>query len=1081
VRGAPSVAAGLPAVLSVWKLAPGQELYYLEAVAKGVEDYYVGGEAPGRWIASSNQLLGLDGIVEPDALHHVLAGHDPSTGTQLGQPHKVPGYDLTFRAPKSVSVLFGLGDPDTARAVRDAHDEAVRSALDFTERHAVWSRRGHAGKNQIRCEGLIAAAFRHRTSRNGDPHLHSHVLVPNMVRGVDGKWATIDGRWVYTSAKTIGYLYEAQLRHNLTVSLGVEWGPMKNGIGDIVGIPENVLKAFSTRRAEIEQSMEMRGQHSPRAAMIAALDTRRTKTHDVDPVSLREVWEATAADLGFGPADLSTVLGRAVAAPVGEATKRSIEDHLLSPGGLTEHVSTFSRNDVLRAWCDSLPGGGPIGDIEALADGLEDRLEAVPLDGIATRGPVIRAANGRVLSSLPVGRRWSTFDLLNTEREALDLARRLLDGTAAVCEEEDLLAALRGAPTLSEEQRSAVIRMTMSGNGVDILTAPAGAGKTFALAAAREAWERSGYRVSGAAHTGVAADEITNAADIPSTTIARLRIAIDNSEPGGLDNRSVFIIDEAGTAGTRDLAAILDAVDRTGAKVVLVGDPKQLPEITAGGLFAGLIARQPTIELQDNRRQHEEWEREALKQLRDGDTSLALDAYRKHGRITIGDTAADTKALLVADWWAARTQGDDAIMLAGRRSEVAELNVHGRLRAELAGQLRGDPLDIGSHQFQIGDAVMTLKNDKRLGVRNGNRGVVVAVGSEARSMRVRMQRGDVDLPARYLDAGHVGHAYAMTVNKAHGLTCDRTMTLGNDQVYRELAYEALSRGRLSNHVYMPKSCTLDIEEDGPHARTASLAEATESLDRGIRRRRNKHLALDELATVPIEAWPTPDLHAEKRRVEQILGAAGPNRQRDLDSLVARRTTAVDDLAEANVEVESLTGRKRPLRERRKPDTELIRETSRADNLQDRFDRLDSEIASLETSQHRRRSHLAAHEADAHQLKAIEAVVDGRIQKAIARSVTDPPSYITKSVGRRPGRCEPDREWVRTVAVVEQYRVEHDITDKRTLLGPYPENNPFDQMDWEMIHNSVTETRQELGIERPSPPHGLGIEWPSISL
>ena len=113
-----SVAAGRPAVLSVWKLAPGQEAYYLEAVAKGVEDYYVGGEAPGRWIASSNHLLGLDGIVDPDALHHVLAGDDPSTGTPLGQPHKVPVYDLTFRAPKSVSVLFGLGDADSARAVR---------------------------------------------------------------------------------------------------------------------------------------------------------------------------------------------------------------------------------------------------------------------------------------------------------------------------------------------------------------------------------------------------------------------------------------------------------------------------------------------------------------------------------------------------------------------------------------------------------------------------------------------------------------------------------------------------------------------------------------------------------------------------------------------------------------------------------------------------------------------------------------------------------------------------------------------------------------------------------------------------
>jgi hypothetical protein len=236
-----------------------------------------------------------------------------------------------------------------------------------------------------------------------------------------------------------------------------------------------------------------------------------------------------------------------------------------------------------------------------------------------------------------------------------------------------------------------------------------------------------------------------------------------------------------------------------------------------------------------------------------------------------------------------------------------------------------------------------------------------------------------------------------------------------------------------------------------------------------------------MATVPIEAWPTPDLHAEKRRVEQVLGAAGPNRQRDLDSLVASRAVAIDELADADAEVGALQGRKRPLRDRRKLDTELIRATSRAENQQDRVDRLDSEIANLEASQHRRRSHLAAHEADAHQLKAIEAVLDGRTQKAIAHRVTDPPSYITKSLGHRPGRGAPDREWVRTVATVERYRVEHDITDKRTLLGPYPEDNPFDQMDWEMIHNSVSETRQELGHERPSPSQGLGVELPSLGL
>ena len=357
-----------------------------------------------------------------------------------------------------------------------------------------------------------------------------------------------------------------------------------------------------------------------------------------------------------------------------------------------------------------------------------------------------------------------------------------------------MLAALGQSPTLSDEQVRAVIQATTSGNGVDVLTAPAGAGKTYAFATARDVWERSGYRVIGAAHTGVAADELANAAGIPSTTIARLLIAIDRGEPGGLDASTVLVVDEAGTAGTRDLARLLDEVERTGAKAVLVGDPSQLPEIAAGGLFAALTVRQPVIELKDNRRQQHEWEIEALRQLRDGNTTHALHAYQDHGRITIGYDAYNTKALMLGDWWAAIVRGDDAVMLAGRRSEVAELNVHGHLRALDAGMLTGPALEVDGLSFQAGDKVMMLRNDRRLGVRNGNRGVVLDVDPDERTMRVQLNRGTVDVPARYVDAGHVGHAYAMTVNKAHGLTCDATMLLGDDLLYRELAYEALSRG-----------------------------------------------------------------------------------------------------------------------------------------------------------------------------------------------------------------------------------------------------------------------------------------------
>jgi conjugative relaxase-like TrwC/TraI family protein len=1056
-------------VLSVWKLAHGQEAYYLHAVADGVEDYYTGGEAPGRWVASSATMIGLDGEVSPDDLHAVLSGRDPWSGTRLGQQHKVPGFDLTFRAPKSVSVLFGLGEPGFGRQVRDAHDRAVEAALEWTERHSVWSRRGHGGVNQIRGEGLIAAAFRHRTSRNGDPHLHTHVLVPNMVLGKDGRWATLDARWLYTSAKTIGYLYEAQLRHNLTAALGVEWGAVRNGIADIDHIPPTVLKAFSTRRAEIEERMVIRNQHSPKAAMIAALDTRRTKEIDPGTVALRERWKQRATDIGFDPARLRDAIGRTESDPITDAQRRAVEDTLLGADGLTAHHSSFDFNDVLRAWCDALPAGAPIQLIENLAEHLTGRTETAPLDGVAPgRSAAIRDAAGRTISTLPARERWTTFELLDIERCALATAHQLLGTERAVCGEPELLAALgETSRRLSEEQARAVIQMTLSGNGLDVLTAPAGAGKTFAFATARDAWERAGYRVIGAAHTGVAADELAMAAGIASTTIARLLIGIDRGEPGGLDERTVLVVDESGTAGTRDLARLLAEVDRTGAKAVLIGDPKQLPEIAAGGLFAALTTHLPTIELKDNRRQQHEWEIEALGQLRDGDTTLALHAYLDHGRITVGHDAHHTKTLLLGDWWASVVGGDDAVMLAGRRADVAELNVCGHVRADAAGYLTGPVLDVGGVPIRAGDKVMMLRNDRTLGIRNGNRGDVVEVDPKERTMSVQLARGIANVPARYVDSGHVGLAYAMTVNKAHGMTCDATMLLGDDVLYRELAYEAMSRGRKYNRIYMSRSTASELDlqlEDGPHARTREAPQdAIEILAAGLERRHAKHLALASVASMPLDTWSTRDLVAERHRVRTTLDQAPPDRSADLSSVVAARRDLETQLQQQKRSVAALEARKPRRRERARHSVSLTTGRHNLAYFERHAERLDREIATLHASQHRRASHLTAHHADRVELDAIDHILNERIRQHTNRAVAEQPSYVTRALGKRPRGGGEDRAWVRAVAAIETYRVEHDITDRRSALGPEPADRQL-WLDWRRTTDTILDA-----VDAISPP------------
>src|SRR3954466_4976115 len=174
----------------------------------------------------------------------------------------------------------------------------TRSGTWSVERHAGVTRRGRGGAHVIAGRGLIGAAFRHRTSRAGDPQLHTHVLVANVVLGADGRWSTLDGRRIYAHAKTAGYLYEARLRSLLTRELGVAWGPVRNGIADIDGVPANVLRAFSRRRADIEAEFERRGASSAGAAQVAALATRRAKDYGVSPKLLLPEWRQRAAELG---------------------------------------------------------------------------------------------------------------------------------------------------------------------------------------------------------------------------------------------------------------------------------------------------------------------------------------------------------------------------------------------------------------------------------------------------------------------------------------------------------------------------------------------------------------------------------------------------------------------------------------------------------------------------------------------------------------------------------------------------------------------------------------------------------------
>jgi hypothetical protein len=336
---------------------------------------------------------------------------------------------------------------------------------------------------------------------------------------------------------------------------------------------------------------------------------------------------------------------------------------------------------------------------------------------------------------------------------------------------------------------------------------------------------------------------------------------------GGLPQGAVLVVDEAGMVPTRQLVKLLDAVESAEGKLVLVGDHRQLPELEAGGAFRALVQRGLAVELTENRRQREAWERRALDLLRDGRAEPAVAAYVSHGRIHVADTAAGAREWLVADWHAAAHAGD-TVMIAHRRSDVADLNRGARELLRNDGALGDTELRLPGGEFAVGDAVVIKRNDQRLGVTNGERGVVTAIDAAGQQLAVRLGKVVVKLDHNFLATRSAHgdpsllHSYAITCHVAQGLTVDRAFVLADDGLTSELGYTALSRGRHSNHLY------LAAHRDDPRAEYAPSPPP----ERAALERLTVALCTDRGSVLGMDAG-RPDLEYELDQSRQELAAA----------------------------------------------------------------------------------------------------------------------------------------------------------------------------------------------------------------
>jgi conjugative relaxase-like TrwC/TraI family protein len=1073
-------------VADVAKLSAGRERYYLDEVAHTLEDYYNGkGESPGRWVGPTAERIGLQAEVTTKAFQLAFDGRHPVTGELLGRAHPrngMRGYDVVFRPVKDVSLLYGLGRPEVATATLAAHYAGVEAAIAYLG-ETVGARRGKAGRDleHVAGQGVLATSFTHRQSREQDPLLHDHVIVFNRIQGPDGRWTAIDGRDIYQNRLAMDAVYRATYQAQLTRELGVRWSePDQHGNRSIVGMPEELVQVMSKRDHQIRLALEaQRAAHktiTPELRRVVVSETRKSKEH-IDEMTLRDRWAKEAAALGFTREQIERdVLGRARLREPIRAQLEALFDEVASPEGLTEKASTFIRADVVQA----------IGDRVVGVDG--ERLRELADEFLASRSISVAMSLDRNQ------RRYSTPEMLHQEQLLLGSGERRQHEGAAVVHGDSLRAALQAHPTIGSDQAAYVRDIIQGGAGVMVAVGPAGTGKTFALGAARMAWEYDGYRVLGAAPTGVAAVRLEQGSAIDDCrTIDRLLSQVERGEEK-LDKQTVLVVDEAGMVGTRKLVEVARKCEQVKTKLVLVGDEQQLAAIDAGGGFRALRLRLGATELTENRRQSTEWGKKVTALLREERAQEAFVVLRSEGRVTVARTAQEANDALVAAWWPRYSAGIDAGMIAQTRAEVEYLNVVARQLMRDAGRLGRDEFQHGDQSFAIGDAVILGRNAPQLSVANGTRGTVEGFDPVTGSITVKTRDGKiVTLPRSYLDdRGRLGKrpaapaltwGYAVTGHREQGDTMKETYLRVCKTATSAWSYVGASRFKDDLRVFMAQGELVDDPEldvtnlVGPQPWRETVEATAEAIEY---KSGQQEVATDQRHEANVRELPTEVLRRRRDELAEVLERAPERRSHELQVASRRREQAERDLADAEMNVLLARGvvvgfGERPhfaQRQEHRKALEAVRQAERreqhARSLADRANVAEAEVRQHE---HRRAAFVEMHEPDGHEAERVAKELAWRgLATARAVEILGPP-YITEMLGTCPSFGKARQRWHRAAALIEGYREKYGITAPDLALGE-EQGDFLQRIEWreakaaaEQVQEHEQAREPEMALER----------------
>jgi hypothetical protein len=607
-------------------------------------------------------------------------------------------------------------------------------------------------------------------------------------------------------------------------------------------------------------------------------------------------------------------------------------------------------------------------------------------------------------------------------------------------------------PSLKADQREMVRRLLTSPEGVAVVIGEAGTGKTFAIVASAQGWAQAGTPLRAAAPTWRAANVLRDEG-LPATSIASLLVELDRAEHeggDGLGQGSVLLIDEAGMVDSATLARLISHAERSEAKLILIGDPEQLGEIEAGGMFRAVADRSDPIYLDQVIRHRHDLDREAARRIREGEGREALGLYVSEERVTVAPDAEARREAMVADWQESFERGEDAVMIAKRNAEVQRLNELARAVRREAGKLGTEEIEVGEARFAAGDQVITRVNDHAAQIYNRERWQVEAVDAERQKVVLGGidQVRTVELDASYLhrtnpynDAPALEHAYAVTTYSAQGATVDRAFVMADPSMDKQELYVAASRAREQTHLYATPEVEVHREEIAPAS--PYLREGIPHIAEASERDRAQLAAHDQALASKFSGLPTEELAA--RRAELIPAA---QREQEAERSHERLQR---ELARARESIERFEARRAealgaPKRER---GHELASIEAALANNREALERLESQGAPA--VQHTARRELAA----------AEQVLDERLRLAVLAARLSPPDYITKELGERPSERAKARSWDRGVGLIEGYRQEHGIKDSGRAFGAKP-NDSAERAARKQAQRQLQRLQRDLG-------------------